>query len=69
MFCRVKIMKPCKKNQVLNIIDHFLHWTMLAKSVFNIFVETLTICNGKMSGIVLLYVKLCELWYAPLPHL
>ncbi len=69
MFCKVKIRKPCRKNQVLNIIDHFLHWTMLAKLVFNIFLETLLICNGKMNAIVLLCVKLCEPWYAPLPHL
>lgn len=59
MFCKVKIMKPCRKNQVLNSID-FLHWTMLAKLMFNIFLETLSICNGKMNGIVLLCVKLCE---------
>lgn len=69
MFCRVKIMKPCTKNQVLKTIDHFLHWTMLVKLLFNIFLRTLSICNGKMNGIVLLYVKLCELWYAPLPQL
>ncbi len=69
MFCRVKIIKPCKKNQVLNTINHFLHWEMLVKLVFNIFLGTLWICNQKMNGIVLLYVKLCELWYAPVPPL
>lgn len=69
MLCRVKIMKLCRKHQVVNIIDHFLHWTMLVKSMFNIFLETLSIYNGKINGIVLLYEKLCEAWYAPLLHL